>query len=79
MNDTKTADTRHPNSARLREKFHDLKQDGGLEDIKFWYAGPTVFAGSEDSTTVDDLSIEVLTILEAYEKGDFVDISEKLK
>lgn len=79
MNDTRPLnDPRHPSATKLREKYQELRESRGLQDVKFWYVGPTG-AGAADDVSVDDLSAEVLTILEAYEKGQFVNIKDKLK
>ena len=77
MNELKQTDNRHPHAVKLREKFNELRA-AGLQDIKFWYVGDTGFNGS-DGPTVDDLSCEVLSIIDAYERKAFVDISAKLK
>lgn len=77
MNVNPTLAPRQPSADKLREKFHVLRASG-VQDIKFWYVGPTG-AGAAEGVTVDDLSAEALTIIEAYEKEEFVNISAKLK
>lgn len=77
MNDPQTTENRQPNVNRLREKYAELVAKG-VEDVKFWYVGPRG-VGVDDDVKVDDLAAEVLSIFEAYEKSDFVDISDKVK
>lgn len=69
------SDNRLPgaSTALLRDRFQRLRE-GGLRDLKFWFVG----AASEE-TTVESLSEEVMSILDAHDNKRFVDISEKLK
>ncbi len=62
-----------PNVARLREKFEALKASG-LRDLKIWYVG-----GHDEGTTLESLAEEVLAIPDADERGDYIDISEKIR
>lgn len=67
-----TTDQQLPSEA-LREKFKTLRELG-LKDMKFWFMG----SPSEDVST-EALCEEVISILDAKEKGRFVDIKDKLK
>lgn len=58
----------------LRERFTRLRA-AGLKDLKFWFVGKS----SEDTTNVDTLCEEVMSVLDAHDQQRFVDISEKLK
>ncbi len=77
MSEAKHTDNRHPNAVKLRAKFDELR-GAGLRDIKFWYVGETGFNGT-DGPTVDDLCAEVVSMIAAYERKDFIDITEKVK
>lgn len=67
---TTTSQPDGPNVIKLRAKFDELRASG-LLDMKFH---PISAAG----ITIEDLAGEVLTIIDIYERGDFIDISEKL-
>lgn len=58
---------------RLVEKFAQMRRDG-LQDMKLQYVGPR-----DGSVSVEELAEEVLAMIEAFERKDFVDIAEKLK
>lgn len=59
-----------PNATRLHAKYEELKAKG-LIDCKVWIENPA-------STDMEKLCGEMLDILAAYERKDFVDIREKL-
>ncbi len=61
------------NVEKLQKKFAELKAKGQIRDLKVW--GPNLVGAS-----LEDLSGEMLEILEAFEQGDFVPIpDDKLK
>lgn len=62
----------HSSASLLKERFDRLRA-AGLKDLKFW------FRGADKETTVDDLSDEVMSILDAHEQERFVHIADKLK
>ena len=62
--------SRQPKTEELQKRFNDA----GLRDLKFWYDGK-----SSDDASLEDLSAEVLSILDADDKGLYVDIEDKLR
>lgn len=61
-------------SERLHLKFEQLKRDG-LLDLKV----SMLDRHASGNVTVDDLAEEVLAMIEAYESGNYVDITDKLR
>jgi len=64
MTDTRLA------SVRLQEKFKELRETRGLQDVKFWYLP----SGDPKDASVEDVAEEVLEIVEAYATGAFSQI-----
>lgn len=62
---------------KLRKKFVELRA-AGLQDMKLQYVGPRGNEADALGVTLDDLCAEVLAIIDAYEKKDFVDITETI-
>lgn len=65
--------SRQPKTDELQKRY----SEAGLRDLKFLYDGK-----SSDDVSIEDLSAEVLAILDADDKGlyvDSVDAEDKLK
>lgn len=63
-------------TVELQRRFAGMCANG-LKDFKIWYVGPRGFG--TDGPTVDAMAVEVLSMIDAYKRKDFVGISEKLK
>lgn len=64
------------NIQKLERRFAEMQaSDEGLRDFKVWYVG----GHGPDAPPLEELAGEVLDILDADARGDYVDISEKLR
>ena len=57
-------------SVRLREKFDALRDKHQIEDLKVWVQSTGV-----EEASIEDVASEVLAIVEAYESGNYEDIT----
>jgi hypothetical protein len=67
--DVKTTNQNLP-SEKLIRKFAELRDQHGVEDLKFW-----VHKTGPDEASVEDVASEVLSIVELYESGNYEDIT----
>lgn len=71
-----------PYATQLRERFAHLQAEG-LQDMKVWYRyiGSVAFGEPipDPPPELEDMCREMVALLDAYERKEFIDISEKLK